>query len=632
MWTPASLATGALLPRIHDVLQSPVVAVNGADQVFLSFDVYRNLPFASCFYYGVTMRHRTVADPAWSAWIDPSGLLYFGNEREWLRQTVPLVGAGGADSVQVRVTIRDYGSLFCEGSQTATGTIFLLDNFAVRVIGLAGPAITASERDLFQDTFQTGAFFVDDNFNTPRGDSLVVRVAASRGLKSAALHYAFDALPFTETPLLPTGTVANTYYADVPPGAMPRGTLLRYYLSATDSLDEAVTLPADALSASHYFTASVLPRVQAPSGLCAGDTARLLYVNAEAPLDATTGWEAGLQALGMRYDRYDVNAAVSGLGNGPGGGNPLDPTRVWPAVPLGLLGAYSTIVWDVGARTSATLTEQDQSLLQAWAALPGRNRNLLVAGDNLAYDLQVNGQGIPNFLSCTLGAVYVRDLWESAPQDSLQPVATGAAGTPVGSVPFPLNGGCPTLNRFDAVAVSSCANGSGRAWIRFPNNTAAATERRAAIGAAGGDSARSILATFTFAAMKSAAQRNVLLWHTLVGEFEEPYCSTPTAVLPEDGAPAAPRAPRLLGAAPNPFNPRTTIRFDLPRPAAVRLQVFDVRGGLVRVLADGPFPAGLSLVAWDGRDRAGRDAATGTYFYRLEAEGVAASRKLTLLR
>jgi hypothetical protein len=334
----------------------------------------------------------------------------------------------------------------------------------------------------------------------------------------------------------------------------------------------------------------------------------------------------------MRYDRYDVNAAVSGLGNGPGGGNPADPSRVWPAVPVALLGAYSTILWDVGARSSSTLSEEDQALLQSWAALPGRNRNLLAAGDNLAYDLQVNGQGIPNFLTCTLGANFLRDIWESTPQDSLLPVASGATGTPIGGIPFPLSGACPALNRFDALVVSSCAGGSGRSWVSYPNLVAAATERRAAIGAAGGDSARSILAGFSLSAMKSAAQRNVLLWHTLVGEFEEPFCSTPTAVLPTPAPVEPPIRPRLLGAAPNPFNPHTTIRFELPRAARIRLRVYDVRGGLVRVLADGLFPAGLSQIAWDGRDRQGRGAATGTYFYRLEADGVAESRKLTLLR
>jgi hypothetical protein len=392
-----------------------------------------------------------------------------------------------------------------------------------------------------------------------------------------------------------------------------------------------VTLPSDAIPASHYFAATILPAVQAPSAFCAGDTARVLYVNSEAAPDKATSLEQSLQAMGMRYDRYDVNAASLGLGNGPGGGDPSEPTRVWPGVSAGSLAAYSTIVWDVGTRSNATLTKQDQLLLQTWATYPGKNRNLLVAGDNVANDLVVNGTGVANFLSCTLGAGYLRDIWENTPQDSLQPVVTGASGTKFAGAPFPLAGGCPTLNRFDALAVSSCAGGTGRAWLRYPNQLIAATERLAAIGSPGGDSARAVLAGFTFDALKSQAQQNLFLWRTLVEEFEEPYCSVPTGVT--TGQAAAPAArPRLLGASPNPFNPRTTIRFELPRAARVRLSVFDVRGALVRDLANGPFGAGLHHVAWDGRDRMGRDAATGMYFYRLEAEGVTEARKATLLR
>jgi hypothetical protein len=632
MWTAASPATSALLPRAHDILQSRPIGVGAADQIFLSFDVFRNLSLSACFYYNATFRHRKVGT-AWSGWINPTGLLYFGTEKDWLRQTIPLVGGGGADSVQFRLTIRDYGNLFCGGSATATGTLFLLDNFAIRVIGLAGPSITAGERDLFQDTFRTSVFFVDDNVNTPRGDSLSVRIGASRGLKSAALFYRVGAASFVSTPLLPSAAAPNAFYADVPPGAYPRGTELRYYFSATDSLDEVVTLPADAIGASHYFTATVLPRVQDASAFCAGDTARVLYVNSDAPLDKQTTLETSLAAMGMRYDRYDVNAPTLGMGNGPGGGNPADPSRIWPAVPAGSLAAYSTIVWDVGTRSNATLTAQDQTLLQAWSSYPGKNRNLLIAGDNVAYDLVVNGAGVANFLSCTLGASYLRDIWENTPQDSLQPIPAGAAGTTISGTPFPLNGGCPTLNRFDALGVSACTGGTGRAWVRYPNQLAAMTERLAAIGTPGGDSARAILAGFSFGAMKSQTQLNLLLWRTIAQEFEEPYCSVPTAVLPEGLGEASPSArPRLLGAAPNPFNPHTTIRFELPRAARVRLRIFDVRGGLVRMLADGVLAAGSHNVVWDGRDRLGRRAATGTYFYRMEAEGVADARKLTLLR
>ena len=632
VWTCAAPGTGALLPRTNDQLQSPPIGFAPADQVFLSFDVFRNLSFSSCFYYNVQFRSRKIADPGWSAWVDPTGLLYFGNEKEWMRQTIPLLGAGGADSVQFRVTARDFGDLYCEGSSTASGTLLLFDNLAIRVVGLAGPSLTTTEADLFQDTFKTTAFYGNDNINTPRGDSLVVRVAASRGLKSTALFTSLNGAPFTSVPLtLSPGSSANAYYGDVPAGAYPRGTVVRYYLSATDSLDETATLPFDAASASHYFSVSVLPAIQTASGLCAGDSARVLYVNAEAAIDSKPGIAQSLESMGMRYDRYDVNAPTLALGNAVGGGNPLDPNRVWPAVPIAALSAYSTIIWDVGERSDVTLSSEDQQLLQTWQGWPGKNRNLLLAGDNLAYDLQVNMQGIPNFLSCTAGATFLRDVWETSPQDTLQPDLVGAPGSRVVGDVFQVNGDCPGVNRFDALSPSSCATGSGRAWVNYPNGLAAAVERRAALGAPGADSVRSVLAGFSMASVISPAQRTVLLWKTVHDEFEEPYCSTPTAVLP--GPEAAPRAvARLLGAAPNPFNPQTVIRYELPRAARAHLAVFDVRGALVRVLVNRVESAGHHEVGWDGLDSRGIPVATGTYFYRLEVDGTASARKLTLLR
>jgi len=77
---------------------------------------------------------------------------------------------------------------------------------------------------------------------------------------------------------------------------------------------------------------------------------------------------------------------------------------------------------------------------------------------------------------------------------------------------------------------------------------------------------------------------------------------------------------RLLGASPNPFNPKTTIRFDLPDARCVDLRVYDATGRLVRTLLDGETrPAGRQDVAWDGRDAAGRTAPSGVYFYSLRA-------------
>jgi hypothetical protein len=68
---------------------------------------------------------------------------------------------------------------------------------------------------------------------------------------------------------------------------------------------------------------------------------------------------------------------------------------------------------------------------------------------------------------------------------------------------------------------------------------------------------------------------------------------------------------------PNPFNPATTIRFKLNAPALVTLQIFDLRGALVKTLVERELDAGVHEQRWNGRDNFGRAVASGMYFYRL---------------
>ena len=68
---------------------------------------------------------------------------------------------------------------------------------------------------------------------------------------------------------------------------------------------------------------------------------------------------------------------------------------------------------------------------------------------------------------------------------------------------------------------------------------------------------------------------------------------------------------------PNPFRLETKIDYALPEQARVRMEIYNIRGQLVRVLIDGMQPAGYQSVRWDGRDDAGRPVASGVYFNRL---------------
>jgi len=95
----------------------------------------------------------------------------------------------------------------------------------------------------------------------------------------------------------------------------------------------------------------------------------------------------------------------------------------------------------------------------------------------------------------------------------------------------------------------------------------------------------------------------------------------------------APREFRLHGNHPNPFNPFTTIRYELQTPENVRLAIYDVGGRLVRVLVDNePQGAGEFAVNWDGRDGTGRGVASGVYFYRIEAGAFRQAHPAVLLR
>ncbi len=88
----------------------------------------------------------------------------------------------------------------------------------------------------------------------------------------------------------------------------------------------------------------------------------------------------------------------------------------------------------------------------------------------------------------------------------------------------------------------------------------------------------------------------------------------------------------LLGNFPNPFNPLTTVRFELATSTRCRLTVFDLKGRMVRCLLDGWYEPGQHEVVWSGRDSAGSEMPSGTYFCRLETGRYAETLRMVLVR
>jgi hypothetical protein len=80
-----------------------------------------------------------------------------------------------------------------------------------------------------------------------------------------------------------------------------------------------------------------------------------------------------------------------------------------------------------------------------------------------------------------------------------------------------------------------------------------------------------------------------------------------------------PEGTRMVAAVPNPFNPRTTLRFALAEASDISLRIFDVAGRQVREFRLQGLPAGWHETDWDGTDEADRRVASGSYLVRLEA-------------
>ncbi len=126
-------------------------------------------------------------------------------------------------------------------------------------------------------------------------------------------------------------------------------------------------------------------------------------------------------------------------------------------------------------------------------------------------------------------------------------------------------------------------------------------------------------------ATQSSAPDTLMGWGIL--QTADAMYSDPLDVVEEPVAPTF-----VVWNAPNPFSPSTALHFRLPEPARARIVVHDVSGRVVRRLTETRLAAGSHVIAWDGRDDAGHEVASGVYLARIEAGAVSASTKMLLLR
>ena len=83
---------------------------------------------------------------------------------------------------------------------------------------------------------------------------------------------------------------------------------------------------------------------------------------------------------------------------------------------------------------------------------------------------------------------------------------------------------------------------------------------------------------------------------------------------------------------PNPFNPMTTISYDLPKDGFVNITIYDMMGRPVKIMVTGEQNAGVKSVQWDAIDSFGKPVSAGVYLYQIKAGEFVQTKKMVLLK
>ncbi len=189
-------------------------------------------------------------------------------------------------------------------------------------------------------------------------------------------------------------------------------------------------------------------------------------------------------------------------------------------------------------------------------------------------------------------------------------------------------GGCPIINGFDVLEKTAF----GKYALSYPVYNA--TNRYAAIASTqlnpAGFSVYTLWFGFSYQSIRDDVNTAPIDRFEIMRDATSWMQGVTNAARHSGGR--APKFTKLAQNFPNPFNPSTTIKFDLKEKGLVTLKVYNVAGQLVRTLVDGVRDAASYSIAWDGRNNIGSTVASGIYFYKMETKDFSQTRKMVLLR
>lgn len=623
MYAAVDPGTSTLVDDQNCWLISPPIDISGAERVLGQSDYWLDFTWNSCDYFNVSLAsndlYDCVADPEEGGFLDTGdGGIHYGGPT-WSVRNDDWDAFAGRDWLAIRWEVFDWD--WFEPTEPHMGGVFLNRQRVGIPSGDPGTVFEVVWTEWFNDWYieQLAEALVDSAHIavTDRDTVVSVRLMASNDAGQSWESYTCQK----------EGEGSPVWCAPPPATQMTQGSEIWYYFEATDGWGTVSLHPEDAPD--RYFEMSILPMsasVSDPGLLLVDKIGHGGYTKPPSYWYTEYSFIEVLEILGYEWDVYDVEAS-SGM-------------DFWWGPDTMAYKYYDTQIWAFASKRNCTLSHTDQENLIAWLnqAGEGKERNLLLTGDGLGFDLVESGNETLGFYATWLASDYLGDAVGVVTVDSLPGLRECGGGWTFmdhDDSECVLRGGCPGLRYFDRLQPAPGLSGTEVVldYVKLDSSTepAGVAYIHPSLGY------QTVNLGFSMSSMRDAGAPNgyyetgiedrVNLMSNIMDYFGRPPDGSGT------GIGDAVVRDELSAAHPNPFNPLTKISYGVKEAGRVTVAVYNVAGRVVRTLLDVEVAAGTAgFVVWDGTDDAGQRCGSGVYFYRIAAPGFAESRKMVLLK
>ena len=620
MYAAVDPFTSTLVDGQFTWLMSPPIDISGADKLVGQWDMWVDLPQTSGDGFDLFLAsndlYECVTDPA--SFVDEDPGWWYGGPF-WGTWTDDWDAFAGNDWLAVVWDVRQ--RLDPEGPHMAG--IFVNRTRVGVPSGDAGTQFDLDTWYRYNDWYQeqmtealadTGRLLVSDDDDV----ASVLVVASNDG-----------GVTWESYPCRREDVESDWWLTPPPVNQMTPGSRIVYYFLATDGVGNTATYPADAPNRVYEF--SILPihgSASDPGILLVDKHGRRMPGEHRDYLHTSQYYyEEMLGILGYEWDVYDVEV--------PSGTNEQShgPDSVGYKY-------YDTQIWFTNEFNSYTIEPFDQNNIISWLnqSAGGKERNLVLTGNDIGYELMEAGTETLGFYETWLASSYLQNQVGSVVVDSVPRLRDHTGGFDFmthDDGECIVAGACPSINYFDVVEPRSGVAGN--------ETVADYVKQDASTLPAGVAYTHPTLGYQTVNlgfGMEFMVDRMLTGGHyatgmedraNLMGNILDYLGEMPSG--PGTGLAGGEPPSGLSHAYPNPFNPVTKIAYATRDGGPVTIAVYNAAGRVVRTLLDAEVePGAAGYVVWDGTDDAGVKCASGVYFYRMESPGFSETRKMLMVR